>query len=568
MSVNNDRVSATRFAGILVLALQIGCTRESDKAGANAAETDPTEHTEESESADVSEKGPSTSDSSNSTGENGQPTNDAENSTEELTTAPETTDSPSSTEAESGSGNQSTGDSESDAPACEKGAVRTCLETEDGEPIPFPGGTPQGSCKAGEQRCESGAWGRCLGAVGPAPKDTCEPNNDDNCNGRPTDHCTCESGSTQPCGTDVGACEKGTITCQPDGTWSDECVGQVQPSEEICDGKADENCDGKPDEVNCECINGTTKPCGVSDIGACRLGVQRCEKGSWGSCQGAVGPTPERCDGKGIDEDCNGKADVADPRCGCIDNTVDACTVLGKRGDCAAGKKQCRLGKWSQCRSRVSPTEEICGVRTVSDSAQLGPLTGDEDCDGKIDESDASNNFMPKDPFRKGKLYMIDKDGDGYGAIGAVGTVIRRYCNSNTQAVPANYVVDTRGLANSDCGDCPGTGYDVNPGYSGDFRDVPNACLREVNWKHGAFDYNCNGVERKHNRTGVCLVETLGESCQIQAGGVWERSGSGVPECGETDIWINPEDCIPNDSGETITCQKKLAIVRKTQSCR
>jgi GH25 family lysozyme M1 (1,4-beta-N-acetylmuramidase) len=52
-----------------------------------------------------------------------------------------------------------------------------------------------------------------------------------------------------------------------------------------------------------------TRPCG-SNVGECRQGVETCSGGVWSACVGAVGPTPEVCDGK--DNDCNGLVDDQD----------------------------------------------------------------------------------------------------------------------------------------------------------------------------------------------------------------------------------------------------------------
>lgn len=318
-------------------------------------------------------------------------------------------------------------------------------------------------------------------------------------------------------------------------------MGEIKPSKEICDGKADENCDGKPDELNCECINGQQRPCGHSEVGACRLGVQSCSDGTWGMCVGAVGPRPERCDGVGIDEDCDGAADLADTQCNCIDGRIEGCAVLGQRGDCRLGAKTCRAGQWGRCISRFSAQKEICGVPRDKNDNLLGPRTGDEDCDGQIDESDRSNNFMPDDPLRQGTLYMLDEDGDGYGAMSArQSDILRRYCNSHSEDVPVGFVAAIPNRHNTDCGDCPGTGFNVNPGYTGPYMKDPNPCLQEVKWRpnaQGAFDYNCsNAGTLEHRGTFSCVLQ--GDECV--GVGYWE---DGEPRCGEEARFYSADGC-------------------------
>jgi len=55
-----------------------------------------------------------------------------------------------------------------------------------------------------------------------------------------------EAESTKPCGSNIGACESGTQTCQ-DGGWTD-CEGGVEPILEICDNGIDDDCDALTDE--------------------------------------------------------------------------------------------------------------------------------------------------------------------------------------------------------------------------------------------------------------------------------------------------------------------------------
>jgi hypothetical protein len=61
---------------------------------------------------------------------------------------------------------------------------------------------------------------------------------DNDCNGQ------VDENLVQGCGTDVGECSAGTSTCQG-GAWG-ACVGSVGPGVEVCDGK-DNDCDGEAD---------------------------------------------------------------------------------------------------------------------------------------------------------------------------------------------------------------------------------------------------------------------------------------------------------------------------------
>jgi hypothetical protein len=58
--------------------------------------------------------------------------------------------------------------------------------------------------------------------VGPAANDTCDPGNDDNCNGSPNDGCVCVNTTTQPCGgvCDIQTCASGTWGACVPGTFA------------------------------------------------------------------------------------------------------------------------------------------------------------------------------------------------------------------------------------------------------------------------------------------------------------------------------------------------------------
>ncbi|HIB83573.1 MAG TPA: hypothetical protein EYO59_02930 [Chromatiaceae bacterium] len=60
---------------------------------------------------------------------------------------------------------------------------------------------------------------------------------------------------------------------------------------------------------------------GTRNIGACQEGTRTCSSGAFGACDGQVLPTIETCNG--VDDDCEGTADVGTTIIGCTDYFVD-----------------------------------------------------------------------------------------------------------------------------------------------------------------------------------------------------------------------------------------------------
>ena len=157
-------------------------------------------------------------------------------------------------------------------------------------------GSSVGACMPGTQRCDAGSWTSCGGETVPA-LEVCD-GVDDDCDGR------VDEGVTRACGSSTGVCRPGTQSCAS-GSFG-ACTGGVAPGSEVCDGALDEDCDGTVDEM-CGCTTGTTRPCGT-DVGECVAGSQTCDaSGSWGGCAGATGPSPEVCNMR--DDDCDGATD-------------------------------------------------------------------------------------------------------------------------------------------------------------------------------------------------------------------------------------------------------------------
>jgi hypothetical protein len=113
-----------------------------------------------------------------------------------------------------------------------------------------------GICKSGTQTCDADGtgFGPCTGETLPGVE-TCDAQGmDEDCDGVANEVCVCTPGSTQSCytgpqGTEgVGLCAQGTQTCAPDGLSWNACVGDITPSQEVCDGQ-DNDCDGVADNI-------------------------------------------------------------------------------------------------------------------------------------------------------------------------------------------------------------------------------------------------------------------------------------------------------------------------------
>lgn len=187
----------------------------------------------------------------------------------------------------------------------------------------------------------------------------------------------------------MGPCKSGTWYCSSDKP--PECLGEVGPSEELCDN-LDNDCDGRVDE-----------PLWHYCSSACGQGTETCYMGAWTACTAPL-PTVEVCDGK--DNDCDGNVDEIE------DLPIEYCysgpsgSVL--LGECRPGVNRCINGR-KRCSGDITPEPELCDGR-------------DNDCDGRIDEGLASN--------RVDFVFVVDNSGSMTGAISAVKAASSAFASS------------------------------------------------------------------------------------------------------------------------------------------
>jgi len=135
---------------------------------------------------------------------------------------------------------------------------------------------------------------------------------DDDCDGKVD-----EDFISQPCGKDLGQCKPGQTKCVAGKI---VCDGGTGPQTEICNG-LDDDCDGSRDGMTDACYTaafGCTQDATTQQwtcLGFCKPGMKTCSAsqvagvwtGTWSSCIGEVGPSPEVCNGQ--DDNCDGTVD-------------------------------------------------------------------------------------------------------------------------------------------------------------------------------------------------------------------------------------------------------------------
>ena len=184
----------------------------------------------------------------------------------------------------------------------------------------------------------------------------------------------------------IASCNPGHVDADKNPDNGCECL-LTNNGIEICDG-ADNNCDGIIDNgfdlqndpnncgacgAVCDVANGSSLCVAGVCTYTCKPGYYDIDKDPNDGCEYSCKPTAdptEICDG--IDNDCNGKVDGDDP--GLKLSSADGVCYSTAAGACQSGVLKC-VGGAEICVGAGPPSVEICDGR-------------DNNCDGKIDESD------------------------------------------------------------------------------------------------------------------------------------------------------------------------------------
>jgi hypothetical protein len=234
---------------------------------------------------------------------------------------------------------------------------------------------------------------------------------DDDCDGKTdavdaldllaTDLRPCENqkgacqGSTKP----VALCVNGAWNACNDAAYLASSADFQAGAELTCDG-LDNDCNGLVDEdffvtlSNGVVVTGVGAACGT---GSCAGGTTACKADHSGTyCPSETGSSPEMCDG--IDNDCDGLKDAADPDM--LGNDIRPCE--NQKGVCNGSNKPtslCVNGTWLPCTdaqyAAYSPSYQV-GIESSCDAK-------DNDCDGTTDED----------------FSVVGPDGSSYSGVGA-----------------------------------------------------------------------------------------------------------------------------------------------------
>ena len=278
-----------------------------------------------------------------------------------------------------------------------------------------------GVCAGGVTACNDHADGIVCPALANGGFEVCD-GLDNDCDGA-TD-ATDDSLTLVPCDNQKGVCGgavRPAARCVV-GSWEPCTPGDYEgytvlyevAVEETCDG-LDNDCDGGVDEdfsaitPDGSVVTGAGKPCGA---GSCEGGATVCTAdGSGVECSTDALPAAEVCDG--VDNDCDGLTDAADP--GLVAVPCDLHV-----GVCAGASRPaslCEGGAWQPCGAGVYEGHDT----SYEDGLEASCDGQDNDCDGATDEDFAVTTLAGDEVAGVGQPCGTGACGGGITACDAAG---------------------------------------------------------------------------------------------------------------------------------------------------
>ena len=306
-----------------------------------------------------------------------------------------------------------------------------------------------------------------------------------------------------------------------------------------CDG-LDNDCDGAAD-TGCPCVDGRTRPCGLSDVAPCHFGTQTCAGASWGACLGNLDPMREICNS--IDDDCNGSIDDG-ARVACFgDADHDTFAPAGSVASdvCADTLGHCPVG-YTATGPGASSTDCNDAQATIHPGALEQCNTVDDDCDRTVDEM-------------AGIPQWRDADGDGHGSSSAsvmtACALLTGYvsnhddCNDSDGAIRPGALQTCR-LVDDDCdGVLPSGTYSMLG--SAWCMTLPHVIAdrdscENVNFVGCAMDREPNGARCA---TGWADCDSTGDGWHINTANGCETDVTTSADCGSCDVHCYPpQQCV------------------------